>query len=271
VEVNRVTSGGEINSLFEFASDQGGSWIDGFDAGVNGDDQVILAWHAFAAGETGLYLTVFDYAGNIIRASQSIPSWIDAQPGMPDISINSLGYVSVTWLEYNATPTEPFGRFYAPDFNPILPGGPVVSEMTIYAQAPATANYGGRGVFVWPDARENGLNIYASQVMYEPTDAGDDVHPLPARLDLSQNYPNPFNPSTVIAFSLPRAGHVRLDVFNLLGQKVRTVVSHDYPAGNHRVIWDGTDDDGHKVSSGVYFYRLDNGDESRSRKMTFIK
>lgn len=94
---------------------------------------------------------------------------------------------------------------------------------------------------------------------------------LPREYALDQNYPNPFNPTTQLAFALPKAGHVRMDVFNVLGQKVTTVVDGEYPAGNHTVTWDGTNSSGGSVSSGVYFYRIEADSFSKTRKMMLLK
>ena len=80
--------------------------------------------------------------------------------------------------------------------------------------------------------------------------------PLPARLRLGQNFPNPFNPSTIIPYQLPAATRVRLEVFNILGQRVATLVDGERPAGFHTATWNGTDASGRGVGSGVYLYRL---------------
>ena len=89
---------------------------------------------------------------------------------------------------------------------------------------------------------------------------------------LYQNYPNPFNPSTTIAFALPLASQVEVAVYNTLGQKVRVLTRERYSAGVHRVVWDGKDEHGTALSSGIYFYRLQAGDQFRSmRKMLLVK
>lgn len=88
---------------------------------------------------------------------------------------------------------------------------------------------------------------------------------------LAQNYPNPFNPETVISYTLPRDAHVRLDVYNLLGQHVTTLVDEWNPAGANSVSWNGTDRDRRTVSSGVYFYRLTAGEHSYTRKMVLVR
>ncbi len=94
---------------------------------------------------------------------------------------------------------------------------------------------------------------------------------LPAEFKLEQNYPNPFNMATTIDFSLPGEGPVSLDIFNYTGQLVRRLVTGDMPAGSHSVIWDGLDDNGSTVSSGVYISRLAAGGKSSTMKMTLIK
>lgn len=94
---------------------------------------------------------------------------------------------------------------------------------------------------------------------------------LPESMELSQNYPNPFNPSTTIDFSLPTAGQVSLEVYNILGVKVATLVNGALTAGRHSVVWNSTTDGGEPVSSGVYFYRLVTEDQVLSRKMMLLK
>ncbi len=94
---------------------------------------------------------------------------------------------------------------------------------------------------------------------------------LPLRPDLEQNYPNPFNPSTSIPFALPNRASVRLSVFNVLGQRMRTLLNGPVEAGYHQMAWDGRDDTGRQVGAGVYFYRLESGQFQQIRKMTLVK
>jgi hypothetical protein len=94
---------------------------------------------------------------------------------------------------------------------------------------------------------------------------------MPTSFALKQNYPNPFNPQTSIAFDLPAASHVTLDILNVLGQKVKTLVSEYQEAGSHSVIWDGTSDNGSPTASGVYFYRLTADGNQAVKKMMMLK
>ncbi|HNW60371.1 MAG TPA: T9SS type A sorting domain-containing protein, partial [bacterium] len=92
-----------------------------------------------------------------------------------------------------------------------------------------------------------------------------------ASYELGQNYPNPFNPTTTIDFSVPKASQVKLTVYNMLGQKVKTLVDRTMVAGQHTIKWDGLDDNGSAVSSGMYIYRLEGQFGVKSHKMMFLK
>ena len=93
---------------------------------------------------------------------------------------------------------------------------------------------------------------------------------LPTDFALGQNYPNPFNPSTLIPYQLPTAGHVRLEVFNLLGQRLATLVEGMRSAGVHTAQWDATDTAGRAVGAGVYIYRLSSGGQTATRRMVLV-
>lgn len=94
---------------------------------------------------------------------------------------------------------------------------------------------------------------------------------LPTKYELYQNMPNPFNPQTLIKYDLPEAVNVRLEVFNILGQKVKTLVNGYETAGPKSVVWDGTDVSGNKAASGIYLYKITAGSYAAVRKMTFLK
>jgi hypothetical protein len=95
--------------------------------------------------------------------------------------------------------------------------------------------------------------------------------PTPMAYSLKQNYPNPFNPETNIEFALPKEDQVSLVVFNLLGQQIRTLVDSKLPPGVHSVHWDGRNDQGAEVPSGVYFYRMYTPGFSQTNKMTMLR
>jgi hypothetical protein len=94
---------------------------------------------------------------------------------------------------------------------------------------------------------------------------------LPRQFGLAQNYPNPFNPSTSIDFSLPVASRATVDVYNVVGEKVTTLLDRFLPAGRYSVSWDGANANGKPASSGMYFYRLKAGEFTDTKKMMLVK
>ena len=95
--------------------------------------------------------------------------------------------------------------------------------------------------------------------------------PRPSRYVLHQNYPNPFNPLTNISYQLPVSGNVSLKVFNVSGQTVRSLIDSEQALGHYTVTWDGTDQEGNPVASGIYFYQLTCGQFREVRKMLLVK
>lgn len=94
---------------------------------------------------------------------------------------------------------------------------------------------------------------------------------LPKVYYLSNNYPNPFNPATTIDYRLPERGHVSIEVYNVLGQKIATLVDQEQPAGEHTTFWNGKTSYGQTVATGLYLYRLQAGDHVETKKMLLLK
>ena len=111
------------------------------------------------------------------------------------------------------------------------------------------------------------LNVI--NIAYRPTSGA--VGEVPRSFGLAQNFPNPFNAATVIRYALPEDSHVQLDVFDILGSHVATLVNGIQVAGPHSVTWDGKTSQGREMASGVYFYRLVAGFGVESRKMVLLK
>ncbi len=106
---------------------------------------------------------------------------------------------------------------------------------------------------------------------FSTTSVEDDPNYLIHSFKLIQNYPNPFNPSTTIDYSIPKTEDVTLEVYNLLGQRVVTLVDENQTAGKHTVQWNGLSQGGQQVSSGVYFYKLVSGEYSNIKKMMLLR
>ena len=137
---------------------------------------------------------------------------------------------------------------------------------------------GNSALVCWDDARAGILDseyfvnaIYATRVNSGGVDSSDPETPVLDAPALSQNYPNPFNPETTISFNLPEGGEADLAVYNLKGQKLKSLVSQTLPAGDHSVVWNGRDEQGQPVASGIYFCRLSYAGQTVMRKMVLAK
>jgi hypothetical protein len=102
------------------------------------------------------------------------------------------------------------------------------------------------------------------------TDEDDPVIPV-FTTTLNNNYPNPFNPETTISYSLSESQNVKIEIYNVRGQLVRTLVNENKAAGNHKVVWTGVDNNNRSVSSGIYYYKMTAGKYSSSKKMVLMK
>ena len=107
--------------------------------------------------------------------------------------------------------------------------------------------------------------------MAEKSIVSPDIIIAPETYSLRQNYPNPFNPTTSIKYSLPISGKTIVKVYNLLGMEVATLVNSYQSPGDYQVQWNGIDNSGKLVGSGVYLYRIDSGSYQNTRKMVFVK
>ncbi len=131
------------------------------------------------------------------------------------------------------------------------------------------------GMPLWPALGElrNDMGAFGggSHQLYTKIKNRNDATKLPVKYALLQNYPNPFNPETTIEFQLPEKKRVTLTIYNILGQTVRILVVADFSAGTHRIIWDGKDNYGQNMGTGVFFYRLTAGKFQKIKKMVLLR
>jgi hypothetical protein len=145
---------------------------------------------------------------------------------------------------------------------------------TAYTFAPDNADLVNNQLRVYVDTGiDGGIDdtILLNNNVLTDVDEQGSTGQLPYRLALSQNYPNPFNPVTTIEYSVPSRAQVTIEIFNVLGQKVRTLVNETKSAGSYRIEWNGVDYAGRPVSTGVYLYRFQAGDVVHTKKMLLIK
>ncbi|MDD3633569.1 MAG: T9SS type A sorting domain-containing protein, partial [Candidatus Cloacimonetes bacterium] len=218
---------------------------------VQGAEEIVLPEVNLIMEETG--------ENNLIEASFYI---------VPENELRCLNWELVPCDSLqNLSIEENLGEFYRSAFNPlegkyayINLASPITEGFSINYQTSASSI----DLFYNINSRDDSLRIFTD------TDVNDPIHP-DITFSLAQNYPNPFNPLTYITFSLPKEETAFLGIYNVKGQLVKTLINGIMNSGTHRVQWNGLDDAGNSVSSGIYFYTLQSGNKSITHKMLLIK
>ena len=125
----------------------------------------------------------------------------------------------------------------------------------------------------WYNFTSNQKGIFAIIPLSRDEEGAETVeNEIPQIMNLAQNYPNPFNPETTISFTTTKSTeNTEISIYNTKGQKVNTLVSELLPTGEYSVIWNGTDETGKKVTSGIYYYKMTNGEFTDMKKMILMK
>ncbi|MBU0711592.1 T9SS type A sorting domain-containing protein [bacterium] len=235
------------------------------------------------------------YYRNNVGGSWSDPIRIDesTEPSAwePCIAIGPNGGIYVTYSQldpqypdtrnsYYVTSANGGASFTAPAkvSNNTYPSAENFPEISIGSVRDAIGDvFAGGADITWIEY--NTATTYGFNVMHGVIPALTDVNGvvgsasgnLPSEYILAQNYPNPFNPTTTIRFGIPEKSNVSLTIYNIMGQKVRTLVNDMQTANNYSVFWDSRDSFGNLVSSGVYFYQLQTDSQILTRKMLLVK
>ncbi len=163
----------------------------------------------------------------------------------------------------------------------IVPDWPILADLSYANETLKTAGINGFPVGdlnwfpekkqEWEAQKETEYAVLYDALNNGNTVAVDRVDNVADEFELSQNYPNPFNPTTTIQYKIANPTAVKLTVYNVMGEKVKTLVNTKKSAGQYNIAWNATNDMGIKVSSGVYFYRLQTADNVQMKKMIFLK
>lgn len=289
-EVDSITDRQIMARLFDREGNaRGACIIVGVDHGSENDNRnsytayvgggnFVLAWNDYNQADPAILARIIDTSGTVISDTMNI-SAASLTSRITDISADDSGNFAIAGLVGHSDPyynwTNAFSRAYGISGSP---KGNVLEPDSLYwvnQKSPVVTINGRKVLMAWADPRRYGdssADIFAH--LYELIPTGIDYEasqPLPSELQLGQNHPNPFNPITSIEFHLPVRSNVAIEILNLLGQQVRTLVNRDFPAGWHKIEWDGTNSSGQLVASGIYLYRLTSGNKGVARKMVMLK
>ncbi len=221
---------------------------------------------------TTLVVTGHDGPWNWIDSDPMAGYSIDnIHPGVPaGLMIQDTGedFVALGWEPSIDADFQHFLLFVSttPDFGGVEPIPLLESHFT-----DANVEVGSTYYYMVMAVDANGNLSDPSDVVSTTIVSIDEARGIPTSFVLDQNYPNPFNPSTQITFGLPATSHVVLEIYNVLGKRVRTLVSETLPAGYITTSWDGMDQNGDQVASGTYVYRMRTPTESYSKKMLLMR
>ncbi|MCH8873656.1 choice-of-anchor B family protein, partial [candidate division KSB1 bacterium] len=215
-------------------------------------------WGAFPFTSSGyIYATDEDYGLFVVsfngrRAARLSGQVLDSQTGQPVSDVT----IEVTELEHSTT-SDAEGNYKL--------GFPDPGLFTILAHSPS---YDTTTVTFMA---EEGESKTSDIILNSVTSVDEEKSVIPASYSIEQNYPNPFNPNTTIRYSLPEKTYVRLKVFDTLGRQVRVLFDGEQLQGEQQTFWNGRDNSGRLVASGVYFYRIETDAFRKTSKMLFIQ
>ncbi len=246
----------------------------------DGNGGAIITWNEQGTGipDPNIYAQRVNAGGTVQWAANGVGVCLaTGLQGFPQLTSAGNGGAVITWQDSrtNNTPDIYAQKIDSTGASIWTTDGVAVSTATFVQSFPIIIDDGTNGMIVaWTDYR-NDLgsqrnDIYAQRVRADGSLGGltgiDDEHSQVTTFTLSPNYPNPFNAQTMIQYSLPMQSNVSIDIFDILGRKIETLVEGVKHAGNHQAIWDASNQ-----VSGIYFYSIKAGDRIETKKMTLLK
>jgi photosystem II stability/assembly factor-like uncharacterized protein len=255
---NNYIYAGTYTAIYR-SSDKGNNWTE-ITAGLPGNSKTYIDVNSTDPNKLWVTLSGYTAGQKIYYSSNAGNTWVNISGTLPNLPANCVSYLHPDRLFIGMD----VGVYYRDntmnDWAPFMTNLPnvEVSEFEFYLPSNKirAATYG-RGIWesVIPPVTGN--------------NSGNDN--IPVSFALFQNYPNPFNPQTVIRFDIPVKSNVSLKIFNILGQEVKTLVYSELSPGEKSVSWNGKDNAGLSVNSGIYVYELRAGDYRESKKLVFVK
>ena len=240
---------------------------------MNGSGNFVVSWLDTSSSQRNIYAVKFDsncvQLDSIINVSSNSNSPAVCQP---DIAIDSYGTFVVVWQDNREGSMDVYYQVYYSDGSANGSNSRVHSERSESNQVkPSITSVGTNGSFqvIWQDDRSSDWDIFCPVINYENSNVvkvENKKSELPVAYGLMQNYPNPFNPTTTINYSLPKSQNVKIEIYDMLGRKVKTLVDGYTEAGYHSVYFNASG-----LSSGIYIYRIIAGNFIQTKKMLLLK
>ena len=292
--------GNSLGSNFKINDDFSSSYQGFPKVDMDSSGNFVVVWQDQREGYYDVYAQFYNRLGQGMSSNFVVNDDTGSSyQGHPDVAMSSEGNFIVVWEDKRNGDSDIYAQRY--DSNAHAQGGNyrVNGDFGSFEQTePSAATDGQRICFVWQDNRLGGTDIFAKVVEWGWTDIREQVEMENPQKNimLFQNYPNPFNPFTTISFtvhgerksengSIPITQksvygsqfmvhspiHTTLTIYNVLGQRVRTLVNEEKTPGYHQVIWDGKDDKGKEVASGIYFYKLKTKEYTKIKRMLLLR
>ncbi|MEL6821299.1 MAG: FlgD immunoglobulin-like domain containing protein, partial [Calditrichota bacterium] len=243
----------------------GGPWIWLHAGTATGDTHFMVQVDPTTGISTGLQFT--GTTGNI-AGGLTATGEMSSYPGQAVMVALGQTFSLSVW-DLDAVSTPPFASLVGNTSGTIAPGDVDGVTVRFFGSEPDTTVMGNINISS-NDPVNGSIDVPYSVTVIGGLGIGDEDE-IPTTFALSQNYPNPFNPSTSIRYQLPKSAEVSLVVYNTLGQKVHTLVNQRQEIGVYEAKWDGRNENGVAVSSGIYIYRFETADYKQVRKMIFLK
>ena len=240
------------------------------------DGKYVVTWVDYRNGNPDIYGQLFDGPTSRFGASflvnNPLPKSDHAKPAIT--ALPDGGFI-VLWLDSRTTPAAIFAKRFDTEGRPVSGSTRINTRDYDTIEQIMSRNWNNRLYTVWQgmEAPVSGLDIYINVVYYDafPLKGETTTRPAPEQFHLFQNYPNPFNTATIIPVDISRLGPVSLRIYDLAGKEIVRLLDGTREPSSYEILWNGIDQAGHAVPSGVYVARLVTDDYTKSIKMTLVK
>jgi hypothetical protein len=270
------SEGVAINSNFKISTNTGGEVLRNTTVTAIGNDNFVIVWTDYTNKD--IYAQIVSGGGALIGTNFQVGAGPGNRSNPPSLASDEAGNFIIAWNDnrnqnWPDDPWEIFAQRFDSDGSTLGSVFKVTNNINLpFEYEPNIQLFNNKIYTTWPERDRfdlgTGVDIWANVLDWDnPVTIRDNIsEPLPVKFQLHQNYPNPFNPITNISYVLPITCHLELSIYNILGQKVATLVNKRQSAGNYNIEWDASG-----LVSGVYYYQLQAGDFLEVKKMVLLK